>query len=106
MSAGDHLGTQFATMPTEELVKLWDPNMKDPETTYQWDKAYMDRTLIPDIRKHGIRTPVELDVWKHTNEPYLYEGHHRVTAALKLGIKDVPYKWRTDPNRLQPPKRL
>ncbi|MFE3484793.1 ParB N-terminal domain-containing protein [Streptomyces griseus] len=45
--------------------------------------------LREHIRQHGIRTPVLIEV---TDSGYrrLLEGHHRIAAAVDLGIETVP----------------
>ena len=45
-----------------------------------------------DIEAKGIKRPVTVVVYPN-NKRMLWEGHHRVVAAQKLGIKDIPVKY-------------
>ncbi len=49
------------------------------------------REIAESMRQHGWRgDPVE--VFFHHGEPYLVNGHHRVAAAMRAGIDDIPYR--------------
>lgn len=37
--------------------------------------------LLQDVARHGVHEPVELE-WHGAKKPSLYEGHHRLAAAL------------------------
>ena len=44
--------------------------------------------LTNDIRANGIREPIKYVV--HNGQKYVVDGHHRLIAARRLGIKEVP----------------
>lgn len=46
------------------------------------------KKLIEDIRKNGIKNTIKY-VKKH-DKKYVVDGHHRLYAAKKLGLKEVP----------------
>jgi hypothetical protein len=48
--------------------------------------------LMEDIKKHGIKEPLILEYATKDKTAYLGEGNHRLAAAIKLGIKDVPVR--------------
>ena len=88
MTASDHLsGDQF--MPVHELVKRWDPNLKDPETLRNWSgHGYIDK-LSADIKQNGMRNPVQIN----RSTGLIHDGHHRTISAMDNGDKRVPIKW-------------
>lgn len=51
--------------------------------------------LIADIRKHGVKEPLTVYVGdvKDGGAPQLQDGHHRLRAALELGLKTVPVRF-------------
>ena len=44
--------------------------------------------LINDIRVNGISEPIKYVL--HNGQKYVVDGHHRLIAARRLGIKEVP----------------
>lgn len=52
--------------------------------------ANRDRTkqLVESIRVEGIREPILLG-----NDGRVWDGHHRITAATLLGIREVPVEF-------------
>lgn len=44
--------------------------------------------LTESIKEEGIREPISFTVWH--GEKYIVNGHHRMMAARRLGIKEVP----------------
>ncbi|MGW7283879.1 hypothetical protein ACWGH4_00010 [Streptomyces sp. NPDC054847] len=65
------------------------------------DPEYAD--LLEDIRRNGITVPLFIRV--RNGEPWLADGHHRVAAAVDLGITalvwtDIPLD--IEPHRLNP----
>ena len=48
--------------------------------------------LVESIRKEGVREPVQVSAGLHPihKKPFLYNGHHRVAAALEAGA-EIPY---------------
>lgn len=57
----------------EESDDLWD-----------WDSAHMN-TLCDSIQREGIIYPVLVG-----DDGRLWDGHHRVVAAMALGLSEVP----------------
>ena len=54
------------------------------------DADYIDELTL-DIKKRGIRTP--LDIWCDSEGfIFLKEGHHRLIAAKRLGIDRLPVR--------------
>lgn len=57
--------------------------------------------LLNEIRRDGMALPVMIRT--HNGEPWLVDGHHRVAAALDLGIthlvwSDLPVELEDRPN--------
>lgn len=46
--------------------------------------------LIEDIKNNGINESIKYV--KYNNQKYIVDGHHRVIAAKRLGIKEIPTK--------------
>lgn len=93
MSAGAHLSVrQFqGTMSPEEMAQHWDPSLKNPEKFREWTGPAYIRNLAYDISQHGMQKPVQL--MHHRSKPLMiYDGHHRVLAAMDLGLKEIPYQ--------------
>lgn len=90
MAAEDHLNEQQFMNPHEMAAKYWDRNLKNPETLRKWSGQGYISNLTDDIKKNGIKNPVQL-TGQHS-DPHIYDGHHRVVAAMDAGM-DVPYKW-------------
>ena len=44
--------------------------------------------LIDEISKNGIKEPIKYA--ECNGEKYIVDGHHRVAAAKKFGIKEIP----------------
>lgn len=44
--------------------------------------------LIEDIKNNGINESIKYV--KHNNRKYIVDGHHRVIAAKRLRIEEVP----------------
>lgn len=42
-----------------------------------------------DIAAHGIKNPI-LVIVDYDKEPFVYEGNHRIDAAIELGMKTIP----------------
>lgn len=54
--------------------------------------------LVESIRNEGVKNPVQVSatVSEDTGKPFVYNGHHRVAAALEVGA-DIPYVRVTKP---------
>ncbi|MFH9236103.1 ParB N-terminal domain-containing protein [Streptomyces globisporus] len=76
-------------MSSEAFLHSWGDGatVQDSLIVKRADAGYPQ--LRENIRQHGIRTPALIEV---TDSGYrrLLEGHHRVAAAVDLGIETVP----------------
>lgn len=90
MAAGDHLNEVQFSSP-HELAKHWDPNLKNPEAYRSWSGPKYIDNLKSDISQRGIQNPIQ--VTDKYGFPMLYDGHHRLIAAMDLGLEKVPWKW-------------
>jgi hypothetical protein len=50
--------------------------------------------LKADIQRNGIKTPIEMAYDPATGRYFVFEGHHRLAAAIELGMDDIPVTWR------------
>lgn len=52
------------------------------------------RALTEDIRRNGMQSPVTVREWPMSSfgpgGHELQDGHHRVMAAMELGLKEIP----------------
>ena len=60
-------------------------------------------TLAEDIAKNGMREPIQLTYSAKDKAIRLDEGNHRVAAARKLGLEDVPVRVVRVERSLDPP---
>jgi len=72
------------SFPISELNKI-------PKGELHRTEEYQNK-LIDDISKNGIKEPLTLVYYAKDNALRLKEGHHRLDAANKLGLTDVPVK--------------
>jgi hypothetical protein len=85
----EHKVGETGTMSPHKLAEsYWDPNLKNPQTLRDWSGPGYIAGLASDIREHGLRNPVQIKA----GERRIYDGHHRVIAAMDIGLKEVPYK--------------
>jgi len=99
MSAQDHLSrVQF--MDTDKVGRLWSGDQdfkgRKVQDLDEYDVSAHDagghedptvsnyQELESHVKEHGIRTPLVV------SGRTLLDGHHRYTAAKKLGIKQLP----------------
>ena len=99
MSAVDHLSS--GEFPREEVEKWIDPAMDSWDKVYSFSKGYIEQVLGPDIQKHGIKKPIQVDreatryeQGAYSRGPKIYDGHHRVESARMLGIETIPVEFR------------
>ena len=59
-------------------------------------------TLRESIHNEGIKEPIAIAVSKKTGEVLLYEGHHRLHAALQMGIPEIPVVVKVMTSKLLP----
>lgn len=76
----------FEYVPLEEIEKYKE---FDRETQIRFDKSELDN-LTKIIAEKGITHPITLQVYG--NYGIIPEGNHRIAAAKRLGIKNIPVK--------------
>ena len=76
--ASQAAGTAYGTVGTGELVS----------THGQTDSRRAMRVLQEDIAENGMREPIRYV--EHDGVKYVVDGHHRLRAAQRLGMKEVP----------------
>ena len=93
----------YGRVPVQELRKLADPNVLISQLMHE-EGPYVD-TLAQDIAKRGVQEPVSIELPRAKDialnpPPVINDGHHRIAAAIKLGMPDLPVKfW---PHRYDP----
>jgi len=60
-------------------------------------------TLKENIFNEGFKEPIEIEISLSDGGVFLYEGHHRLQAAIELGIDEVPVVFRTRQNPYSSP---
>ncbi len=92
--------TETVPVATLELYREYDRKREfDPvrrEANYSPEGAerlgkYIDH-LMEDIKKRGICEPLILGYYPYLGPAMLIEGNHRLVAAKKLGLKEVPVR--------------
>lgn len=97
VNAGDRVAIHAAakpvrTLPTEMITSAWIPGSFDQP--WSWGDEIVDilgrdreaqDALEADIAEHGIREGVHLGP-----DMRVWDGHHRIVAAMCLGIKEIP----------------
>jgi ParB-like chromosome segregation protein Spo0J len=63
--------------------------------------AELQEGLNKQIRRHGYRFDKPVIVWLRNGKYILIEGHHRFSAALAAGIKEIPLIIMEFPNRAE-----
>jgi hypothetical protein len=80
---------QAQFMSVRKVGKLKSGNLRGEGTVSDWDALPHDSRYEADIAEHGVQHPLTI-----THDPHegtsLTEGHHRYSAAVKAGQKDVP----------------
>jgi len=74
----------FEYIPLEEIEKYKE---FDREVTIRFNKSELD-DLTEYIGKNGITSPITLQVYNGYG--LITEGNHRIAAAKRLGIKNIP----------------
>ncbi|MDX3759332.1 ParB N-terminal domain-containing protein [Streptomyces sp. AK02-04a] len=89
-------------IPTAEALTLMSPDAEPEDGTDVADVLDHKRQsphypqLLEEIRRDGITVPVVIDYSGPFGE--LLEGHHRIAAAVDLGLPSVP--WSSVPLRI------
>jgi hypothetical protein len=60
------------------------------------------QSLVEDIQKNGIKEPIVLIYNAKENTLRVQEGHHRIDAANKLGINNIPTKIQVEWDKQHP----
>ena len=60
-------------------------------------------TLKENIFNEGFKEPIEIEISLSDGGVFLFEGHHRLQAAIELGIDEVPVVFRTRQNPYSSP---
>jgi hypothetical protein len=91
------LGEAQKTMPLVDVLSMveptdmgrtWEEAFRSIELNhYRSDPAHWDK-FLDSIRQNGIKHPVYIEIYNGRLQ--LLRGHHRVWAAHKLGIQNVP----------------
>lgn len=89
---------EYQTSPSTQMAcsAYVDIDLIDKFTEY--DRMGADRImddpefehLVEHVREHGILHPLGLEWSTKDNYAYLGEGHHRLLAAKRLGMTEVP----------------
>ena len=72
------------------LTSFFAPYVRTPEALEKNEGAYQTN-LQHHMKEHGFQGEVEIRKDKDGNN-VIDDGHHRVAAALRLGIAAVPYR--------------
>lgn len=100
MSASDNLSNQqfmhiddVANLPTRDFESLPLKYLgRDFFIERGEDPSHYDN-LKASIAKEGMRKPIQVHEETKDEGPWLYDGHHRATIAMELGMKKVPVKY-------------
>lgn len=68
-------------MKLEDILKL--------ETRLPLNLIEIDPELLKDIKRNGIREPIEIKV-REDGSQIVWNGLHRLVIAQKLGIEEIP----------------
>lgn len=69
----------------------WTWNKEFHELTTSENHAAKTQWLIQDIKEHGMKEPVLIG-----DDNRCWDGHHRVVAAIHLGMSMIPCRYATD----------
>lgn len=83
------VGTAGMASPSS-LTSIFAPYVKGPEALENSEGAYQVN-LQHHMKEHGFQGEVEIRKDKNGNS-VIDDGHHRVVAALRLGIPAIPYR--------------
>jgi len=72
-------------IPLTEILKM--------ETRLPLNLVEINVALLEDIRKNGIKEPVEIRI-REDGSRILWDGLHRVKIAAALGMESVPVFFR------------
>ncbi len=67
---------------------------ENPDILKQFEESGKP-TLKEDIFNEGIKEPIEIELLLSNGEISIGEGHHRLQAAIELGLSEVPVFIRT-----------
>lgn len=66
-----------------------DPNIGYDPDKDDWERGTMD-DLVYSLKNRGVQEPVMIIVGLRDGYAYVGEGNHRIEAAIKAGIKELP----------------
>lgn len=75
----------FGRMKTEALLRI---STSPLEKLQELDGTRLEE-LVRDIIQNGLKTPLLVDV----DQNILFNGHHRLIAAMRLGLTELPVKF-------------
>jgi hypothetical protein len=73
-----------------ELMGFWNPNTRTPDELPRVEGKYQVH-LQEHMADHGFQGHVQLTK-SYSGPTTIWDGHHRLLAAHKLGISSIPYK--------------
>jgi hypothetical protein len=74
-------------VPISQLLPLREYHWNEINNRNGTDK-FAD--LVEDIKRHGVRSPITIRYFKDEGTALIIEGNHRVAAALRAGLTEVP----------------
>lgn len=74
------------TLPTSRARDYADPVFSPWEKFHKQEAGYISN-LASDVHKNGMQNPI------HIRDGMILDGHHRLAAAEKLGMSEVPVKY-------------
>jgi hypothetical protein len=71
------------------LLAGWAPGSFPQPWTWADESAdlYIPGEFLRDVMANGVREPVLLGI-----DGRVWDGHHRIVAAIRLGLRDVPVR--------------
>lgn len=82
------LRTLLNEIVDKKMVGLVDVNILNNFRTQA--KSKINYELWNDIEENGIKEPIVLTYHVHDNKVGISDGHHRLDAAIELGIDKIP----------------
>lgn len=81
------------------LTSFFAPYIPNPEALEKAEGVYQTN-LQHHMKEHGFQGTVEIRKDKNGNN-IINDGHHRIAAALRLGISAIPYRVLSDKDKSQ-----
>lgn len=81
--------TETATIATSQLMPFREYDREaSPAPQIPFVHQYTFEEIVQWVASNGVAKPLELSIYGHLC--LLTDGNHRIAAAHKLGIKEVP----------------